>query len=235
MTPNSGRMPRRVLHTADLHLLNVGDRACHSLEAVVDIAIKTGVDLVIVAGDFFDTGIVDDNLVGFAVEQLRRLAVPVVILPGNHDCLLPGSVFDRTELWEGCENVRIFRSPDGETLDLAEPGISLWGKSHDSYGNDHRPLAGIPRPQGNGRWYIAVAHGYYIEDEASLFRSYHITEQEIVTSGWDYIALGHVPAFRCVSDEPVKTYYPGSPSISGTVAIIDLDERTGVRVSRCLL
>lgn len=223
------------MHTADLHLLAPGDRACHSLEAVVDLAIKTGVDLVIVAGDFFDTGTVNDNLVDFAVEQLQRLSVPVVILPGNHDCLLPGSVFDRVELWENCDNVRIFRAPDGEMLDLADAGILLWGKSHDSYGSDLQPLAGIPRPEQNGRWHIALAHGYYVDDEASLFRAYHITEQEIITSGWDYIALGHVPAFKCVSDEPVKSYYSGSPSISGTVAIVDLDERTGVQVSRCFL
>lgn len=232
---DGGRMRRRVLHTADLHLLAPGDRACHSLAAVVDLAIKNGVDLVIVAGDFFDTGTVNDNLVGFAVEQLQRLTVPVVILPGNHDCLLPGSVFDRAELWADCANVRILRAPDGETLDLVDVGILLWGKSHDSYGSDLKPLAGIPRPQQNGRWHIAVAHGYYLDDEASLFRAYHITGEEITASGWDYIALGHVPAFKCVSDEPVKSYYPGSPSISGTVAIVDLDERTGVQVSRCFL
>jgi DNA repair exonuclease SbcCD nuclease subunit len=232
---DGGRMRRRILHTADLHLLNVGDRACQSLEAVVDQAIKTRVDLVIVAGDFFDTGTVADNLIGFAVEQLRRLSVPAVILPGNHDCLLPGSVFDRAEPWQDCDNIRILRAPDGEMLDLADAGVLLWGKPHDSYGSDLQPLAGIPVPHGNGRWHIALAHGYYIEDEASLFRAYHITEEEIITSGWDYIALGHVPAFKCVSDEPVKTYYPGSPSISGTVAIVDLDERTGVQVNRCVL
>lgn len=231
----SGRVSRRVLHTADLHLLAPGDKACRSLTAVVDLAIESGVDLVIVAGDFFDTGSVDENLVDFAVEQLRRLTVPVAILAGNHDCLLPGSVFDRAEPWQDCANVRILRAPDGETLDLADTGILLWGKSHDSYGSDLKPLAGIPRPERNGRWHIALAHGYYIDDEASLFRAYHITGEEITTSGWDYIALGHVPAFRCVAEEPVKSYYPGSPSISGTVAIVDLDEKTGVQVSRCLL
>ena len=231
---DGSRMQRRILHTSDLHIVSLGDRACRSLEALVNLAIKTKVDLVIVAGDLFDHNRGDDNLISFVVEQLQRLPVYVAILPGNHDCLAPGSVFERAELWKNCANVRVFRAPHGETLDLPGLGVSLWGKSIDCY-DDVRPLAGIPRPQGNGQWNIAVAHGYYVNAEPPLFPSYHITREEIVTSGWDYIALGHILTFRCVCDEPVKAYYCGSPSLSGTVAIVDLAEETGVQVTCCPL
>ena len=229
---DGSRIRQRILHTSDLHLASLGDGACHSLEALVELAIKTKVDLVIVAGDLFDHNKVDNSLVGFVVEQLQRLPVYVVILPGNHDCLTPDSVFQRAALWQNCANVRVFRAPHGEMLDLPGLGISLWGKSIDSYEHDVRPLAGIPPPQGNGRWHIAVAHGYYVSAEPPLFPSYHITEEEIVTSGWDYIALGHSIIFRCVCNEPVKAYYCGSPSLSGTLAIIDLAEETGVQVTQ---
>ncbi len=228
-------MSRRILHTSDLHLLTLGDSACHSLEALVDLASQTKVDLVIIAGDLFDHSRVDDSLVSFAAEQLQRLPVDVAILPGNHDCLVPGSALERVELWENCANVRVFRAPDGGTLDLPGLGISLWGKSMDSYVHDVRPLAGMPQPQKNGQWHIAVAHGYYVDSEPSLFPSYNITHEEIATSGWDYIALGHMVTFRCVCDEPVKAYYSGSPSLSGTVAIVDLDEETGVQVTPLFL
>lgn len=156
---DGSRMRRRILHTSDLHLASLGDRACHSLEALVELVIKTKVDLVIVAGDLFDHNKVGDNLVSFVAEQLQRLPVYVAIVPGNHDCLTPDSVFRRAALWRKCANVRVFRAPHGETLDLPGLGISLWGKSIDSYEHDVRPLAGIPRPQGNGQWHIAVAHG----------------------------------------------------------------------------
>ena len=232
---NGSRRPRRILHTSDLHLESLGDRACHSLEVLVNLAIKTEVDLVIVAGDLFDHNRVDENLVSFVVEQVRRLLVPVVILPGNHDCLAPDSVFERVGLWQNGANVRIFRSPYGETIDLPELGMSLWGKAHDSYDHDVLPLAGLPRPQRNGSWHIAVAHGYFVSLAPPLLPSYHITQQEIVSSGWDYIALGHVVSFSCVCSEPVKAYYSGSPSLSGTVAIVDLDEEMGVRVSPSFL
>ncbi len=228
---DGSRMPRRVLHTSDLHLTSLGDRACYSLEALVELAIKTRVDLFIIAGDLFDHNGVDDNTVSFAAEQLQRLLVPTVILPGNHDCLSPGSVFERADLWKNCANVRVFRAPYGETLDFSDLGVSLWGKSIDSYKSAVRPLAGIPRPRRKGQWHIAVAHGYYYSAEAHLLRSYHITLEEIITSGWDYIALGHSVTFRCVCNEPVKAYYCGSPSLSGTVAIVDLAEETGVQVT----
>ena len=228
---DSGRMPRRVLHTSDFHLESLGDRACHSLEALVELAGETKVDLVIVAGDLFDRNNVDDNLVSFVVEQLKRLPVYVAVLPGNHDCLGSGSVFGREELWQGGGNIRIFREPGGETLDLPDLGVSLWGKPIASYDSDVRPLVGIPRPEGNKQWHIAVAHGYYVGAEPPLFPSYHITQEEIITSGWDYIALGHLITFKYICREPVKACYCGSPSLSGTVAIVDFAEETGVQVA----
>lgn len=221
----------RILHTSDFHLDSPGDKACKSLEKVVNFAIENDVDLVINAGDLFDHNRVGDDLVRFVVGQLRRLAVPTVILPGNHDCLVPGSAFERTELWKDCANVRIIRAGDGETLDLPEPGVSVWGKSINSY-DDVRPLAGIPQPQKNGYWHVAVAHGYYIGAGAALFPSYHITEEEIAGSGWDYIALGHIITFGCVCSEPVACY-SGSPSLTGAAALVELTEETGVQVTRC--
>lgn len=229
---DGSKMKRRVLHTSDLHLASVSDKARYSLEALVALASETKVDLVIVAGDLFDHNKVDDNVVSFVVEQLQRVPAHVAILPGNHDCLAPGSVFDRADLWKNCANVQIFRAPQGETLDLPDLGVSLWGKPIDTYEHDVRPLAGISSPQGKGQWHIALAHGYYVDAEPSFLPSYNISLEEIITPGWDYIALGHLPTFRCVCNKPVKAYYSGSPSISGTVNIVDLAEETGVQVVR---
>jgi len=228
------RVDRQILHTSDLHLTFFGDEACKSLETVVGIAIKSKVDLVIVAGDLFDHNRVDDHLVRFVAEQLKSLPMDVVILPGNHDCLVPGSVYERSALWEDCTNVRIFRAPEGELLDLPDLGVCLWGRSHDSYDRDVQPLAGIPQPQGNGRWHIAVAHGYYVNTANPVFPSYHITQEEIANSGWDYIAMGHVITFQFVSQQPVACYC-GSPSQTRTLAIVDFTEEAGVQVTRCSL
>ncbi len=226
----SNRMQRRILHTSDLHLESLADKSCHSLKALVSLANQAKADLVIVAGDLFDHNRVEDGLVSFVVEQLQRLSTYVAILPGNHDCLVSGSVFERAGLWQNDTNIRVFKAPHGETLDFPDRGISLWGKPMGYYEACAQPLAGIPQPEKNGNWHIAVAHGYYVDAGPPLFPSYNITKEEIVTSGYDYIALGHIIEFRCVHDGAVKAYYCGSPSISGAVAIVDLTEEVGVQV-----
>lgn len=228
-------MLRRVLHTSDMHLALLDDKACRSLEALVDLAIANKVDLVVVAGDLFDHNRVSDDLVSFVVGQFKRLPVDVAILPGNHDCLVPDSVYYRDELWRGATNIHIFWSPDGEIMNLPHLGVSLWGKSIDSYASGVEPLSGIPKPEKNGHWHIAVAHGYYVDSKPLYLPSLPILNEEIVTSGWDYIALGHWPVFRCVCDQPVKAYYCDSPSWAfprASVNIIDFAEETGIQVSR---
>ena len=225
----------KILHTSDFHLDSLKDKGCRRFEAVISLAIKNKVDLVIIAGDFFDHSKVGDDLVGFVAGQLQRMALPTVILAGNHDCLASGSIYDRVEFWQDCANVRIFREPDGEIMDLPDLGVSLWGKSINSQDGDFRPLAGLLPPQGNRQWNVAVAHGYYVSTNPPLFRSYHITRREIVSSGWDYMALGHIPVFQCICSEPVKAYYCGSPTMSGTFAIVEFSEEAGIRVTRCLL
>ena len=225
------RMPLRILHTSDLHLALLGDKACHSLEAIVALAIKARVDLVAIAGDLFDHHRIGDSLVSFVTEQLRSLPAYVAILPGNHDCLVPGSVLERVELWKDCANVRVFRAPEGETLDLPGLEVSVWGKPIEAYESKVRPLAGIPQNQGKGKWHITVAHGHYANNDDDPSRILRITHDEVINSHQDYIALGHWPVFKCMCSEPVKSYYCGSPPITGTVAIVDLAEETGVQVT----
>ncbi len=233
-SPARRRTRRRILHTSDIHLDRVEDKACDGLTAVVNLAIDEQVDMVIIAGDLFDHNRIENDLVGFVVKQLRRLPVPVVILPGNHDCLVPGSVYERAE-FQGSDNIHIIGAPQGETLDLPELEVSIWGKCIDSYDVDVLPLEGMPQPQGNGRWHIAIAHGYYVGSEPALSPSYHIRQEEVINSGRDYIALGHLPMFRGVCLKPVPAYYCGSPSVSGSVALVELDEGTGVQVTQYML
>ena len=229
---DGSRMQRRVLHTSDLHLKSLDDRECSNFEVLVNRAInKIKPDLIIIAGDLFDYTGVSDNVVSFVVEQLQRLSVPTFILPGNHDCLVPHSVYQRLDLWEHATNVHIFRTLGGETIAPPGLGVTIWGKPIDSYGGNLRPLAGIPQRRQKGQWHIAVAHGYYVGTESDSYYSFQISQEEIVASGQDYIALGHKTLFDCVCSEPAKAYYCGSLGLFGTIAIVELNEETGIQVT----
>lgn len=226
------RITRRILHTSDLHLGSNEDKSCESLERIRAVTEKQCVDLVIIAGDLFDNNQIPDGLAGTVAAQLQEIGCPISILAGNHDCLTPGSILDRMEFWEDYNRIRIFRTPTGESFDWPDLGISIWGKSIDSEKEDVRPLKGIPEPDRNGHWNIAVAHGFYVDRYPALFPSYHITNEEISGLTWDYIALGHIPIFRHISSEP-QVYYSGSPTYSNTSAIVELSEDNGVIVTCC--
>jgi DNA repair exonuclease SbcCD nuclease subunit len=205
------------------------------LQALVGLAVEAEVDLVLIAGDLFEHNRVRDSLVSFVVEQLRGLPRPVIVLPGNHDCLVPDSVYYREHLWAEALNIHVIKALAGETLTWPDLGVAVWGKPLDAYGGDLRPLAGVP-PRGlEAQWHIAMAHGCYVGSAHHPYYSFQIRQEEIEASQRDYVALGHWATFNCVCDGPVKAYYCGSPSLLGTAAIVDLREGIGVQVTRCCL
>lgn len=229
---NNGKVKRRILHTSDLHLEVLGDKGCHGLTTVTRVANRMKVDLVIIAGDLFDHNRVKDALVNFVAEELNRLTMPAVLLPGNHDCLTPEGVYLRDSIWKQAPNVRLLKSPEGETAEFNGLGISVWGKAITDSDYELRPLTGVPQPQDPHNWHIAIAHGYFVEPNMYNNSSLPITTEEILACKQDYIALGHWPAFRCICETP-KTYYCDSPSYTTpTVNIVQLASETGVTVIR---
>lgn len=99
----------RILHLADTHIgadlprrprlpgPRRGDDFIASYRRVLDRARAENVDLVIHAGDLYDTPAPTNAAIMAAVIPLRELAadgIPVLIVPGNHErCLLPESPF----------------------------------------------------------------------------------------------------------------------------------------------
>ena len=219
----------RILHTSDLHLGSY-ENGHNVLEALVKLAAGTNVDLVVIAGDLFDSNHVGHSIVNFTVEQLHRFKVPVVILPGNHDCLVQDSVYNRTEFFQLNSHISIFRNVNGEEFLFPELALAVWGKPLTDYGGDLRPLADIPLC-GSPLWHIAIAHGCFMTSKRDAHHSFQITKEEIVSSGRDYVALGHWPALMCVCETPVKAYYSGSATQNGTVLIIDFTMANGSRVT----
>lgn len=229
-----GRPSLRILHTSDFHIGNHDSEDRRILTRTIGLAAEHRANLLIIAGDLFDHNRVGEDLVLHVADALEAAPCPVFIIAGNHDCLTARSVFYRFGVWRESRNIRIFRGADGETVHQPHLGAVLWGKSIDYDDRDVNPLEGMPAPEPNGNWNIAIAHGYYVGDNPVLFPSYHINEEEITGLNWDYIALGHVPTFKHLNSDPM-TYYSGSPSLTKTAALVDMDEATGVVVRRCEL
>jgi exonuclease SbcD len=235
MTQTRTRVPVTVLHTADLHV-DEGQASIAAMRAVIDVALAERVDLVLIAGDTFDHERVSDLAARSVIAELARLTQPVVIIPGNHDCIDSRSIYRRVDLSEAGPHVHFIDDPAGRELIFPDLCVAIWARGIEMHTPENRPLAGY-RPSDPRFWRIVLAHGLYIPAGESSYRSSQIHEQEIAALECDYLALGHVHRYWEVSSGSVTACYPGSAtedSIPG-VNLVRLDESLGVRIERQLL
>ena len=229
----------RILHTSDIHLgsdyfepRHLDNAAGAWLVEVVDLAEKAAVDLLIVAGDLFDSPRISDSTVEFASEQFGKVSMPIVLLPGNHDCLVRESPYLMQSAFHGMPNIRTIVNPEGERMSFPHLDLAVWGRPHSDY-SDFSPLEGVPE-RGSERWQVAVAHGHYAAHGLGI-QSWKITDADLEVSNMDYIALGHRETFSRVGRNGVAAYYSGSPQQTGAVVMAELNIQTGIRVDQVSL
>jgi exonuclease SbcD len=234
------RSTLKLLHTADVHLDIDGYGATQyprdhraithqAFSTVIDVAIREDVDLLIIAGDLFDSNRPGHDAIDFAIQEIRRAGRPVLMIPGNHDCLSAQSVYHRVNLPSACPNLLFITHAAGELHQLPEHNLVLWGRGMVEHEPAYHPLAGLP-PRQSAAWHLALGHGFFMEDDVASYRSSPIYASEIRASGWDYIALGHCHAFADVSQATVKAFFSGAPGFSpgaqgndGYVALIQCE------------
>ncbi len=93
-----------VVHSSDLHIdhdytagLHGGDGTA-GLSSVLSAACGAGADVVVLAGDTFDCHRLPAALLDRAAAIISQAALPVVLLPGNHDPAVPDAVYHRAAL-----------------------------------------------------------------------------------------------------------------------------------------
>jgi DNA repair protein SbcD/Mre11 len=238
----------KILHTADVHLDLDGygsdahtrrhrDIIHQAFSTVIDLGIQEDVDLLLIAGDLFDSNQPSDEAVDFAIQEIRRVGRPIVLIPGNHDRLTTASIYHKVNLPAACPNLLLITHPTGESHPLAAHHLVLWGRGMVEHEPAYHPLAGMPRRQGDA-WHVALGHGFFVPDDVPPQRSSPIYAAEIRQSAWDYIALGHCHVFADVSQGSVMAYYsgapgfyPGAPGADGHVALVRCVAGTERRVS----
>ena len=126
----------RLLHTADVHLGApfgfLGRRGREHREQlkatfsrVIDLAITSQVDALLIAGDLFHSPYPQPGLVGEVVYQLRRLdseGIWTLLVRGTHDRMLPGGVYEGGD-FSSRPRLHVFR--DGEMAPFSVGGLDL--------------------------------------------------------------------------------------------------------------
>ena len=180
------------LHTADwqigMRAASTGGAAKAVREARLESAARVvalEADFLLVAGDTFEDNAVDRALVQQTGQILSRFRGPVFLLPGNHDPLQPGCVWEHA-VWKQFSNLTVIR--EARTYEV--PGGTLIAaplcEAH-SRRDPSACLADIPRPVGT---VVAMSHGT-LEGIDPKTEHHPISRSACQRARADYLALGH--------------------------------------------
>ncbi len=220
-------MSIRILHLADLHLgaafPSMGDHGPErtrdflgAFQRAVEFAVSPGhpVDLVVIAGDLFDTHDPDESLV-FQVEscfeRLSKANIPVALVPGTHDAYsYRRSIYRRIRLQEGAYLMAEPRLAPGPRLSIQGETVQLYGIAYDP-SVSARPLAEFTR-SGVADYHVGILHGALQDSPTWKIRpsDLPIERSEIAASGLNYLALGHYHNFVEVREGGSVAVYPGT-------------------------
>lgn len=209
----------KFLHIADLHLglkIKRIDRLQYckkSLLKAINLVKDNNLDAVVVAGDLFENDKIYREDIEFLNEIFELIKPkPVIISPGNHDFLESGCAYDETLLnilklraWP--DNVKIFKKPEFSLFSFGD--VNIYGKP---CLDRQTPAFDKLRNVNPNKINIAVIHASRINFKPEDKEIWHpFKDEEVLTSNFDYIALGHYHSYSEISDSSqIKAAYSGS-------------------------
>jgi DNA repair exonuclease SbcCD nuclease subunit len=255
MEADSYRM-LRILHTADVHLgarhADLGDAASGQRErqfaafkTTIDLALGEKVDIVLIAGDLFDSNTQPTRSVERVAAELARLVrsrIRTVIIPGTHDVYDRASVYRAHDLKAlsgskpNDEFVTVL-SPDKPEVLFAACDALILSSVFDTKRAPHSPLRNV-RVGGDPRatWKIGLLHAAVAISGKTDGDEVVVTRDEIASTGLDYLALGHWHSAQQGRAGHVLYAYSGAPEPvaldqdrAGKVLIVALDESRGAK------
>jgi DNA repair exonuclease SbcCD nuclease subunit len=183
-----------------------------------ELASEHEASFIVVAGDVFESNQLSRQTLLRTVDALNNLPVPIFLLPGNHDPLDAGSIFNASEFKQAGQHICVIR--DGRALPV--PGLdgveivgSVWRTKHpstDLCGAVLKQLA--PADQGLR---IMVAHGQVDSLAPDKDRPEIIdqarAEQALADGLIHYLALGDRHSMTSVGSTN-RIWYSGAPLVT---------------------
>jgi len=165
-------------------------------------------DFLLISGDLYEHGSVTKSTMEWLYMVLSETAVPIIIIPGNHDPYLLNSWYRN---WQWPSNVAIL-TPDNPDLVLENLNVHIYGIGFSNFKEGKPDLSMVAKPKENS-FNILMFHGTLDMDFAG--NDYKpVTSGELEALGYDYYALGHFHNIR--DDYPLRNAYnPGSPEPLG--------------------
>lgn len=205
----------KIIHCADIHLgsepaflgnkaVSRGEELLLTFEKLVEFAKRGNVDLLLIAGDLFESNSVSERYFNTVKKALATIPDTIVaICTGNHDPNSMDSPYN--DSWG--ENVYIFSH--FRTVRFPEKGFMLSGAGFSTSAQENSLFENVKSEEGMIN--IGIFHGdiYNLESGKNP-----ISLSMIENSEFDYIALGHIHARSEITIKG-KTYYSYSGCLEG--------------------
>lgn len=226
MTTKDEDVALTLLHTADWHLgrrfpqfpdeaaLELSRARMSVIDAILGSAVHNAVDAVLCAGDLFDLPQPDEMWWKPLAEKLSAKANesrPIVLLPGNHDPLTPGSVYHPDHAFRHAlsEHVHVV-DRDDFSLALSDEA-TLYARPCRSKAEGLDLAMALPeREPDDTSIRIGMVHGSTF-DMPDFQTNFPIDRDAAVARGFDYLAIGDTHAYRVYDPPTAPTVYPGAP------------------------
>ncbi len=225
----------KFIHTADWQLgmkaAHVGGAASRVREErlaaarrAVGAAREHGAEFVLIAGDTFEDNGVERALIQKVADILGGSRVPVYLIPGNHDPLTPGSVWEHPA-WKSMEHVHVLR----EDKPVDTPGGILYPCPVKDKRSRKDPTAWIPSGEA-GAIRVGLAHGT-VEGVPQPEPDHPVARDSAARARLDYLALGHwhSKATYPAADGSVRMAYCGTHETtsfgerdSGNILVVEI-------------
>jgi DNA repair exonuclease SbcCD nuclease subunit len=197
-----------------------------------------GAEFVVVAGDVFEHNQLAPEVISQSLEAMRRIGIPVYLLPGNHDPLDASSVYRSALFTAECPaNVQVLDQPG---IHQVRPGLQIvaapWRSKAPTTDLVADVLGDLEGPPADGVIRVLVAHGgvdVLDPDPAkpSLIRLAGVHDA-LARGAVHYVALGDKHSVTKVGGSG-RVWYSGSPEVTnyddvepdpGHVLVVDVDE-----------
>ncbi len=207
----------KIIHTADIHLdspfslLDIRKAQMRKNElretfsSIVRLAESEKADIMIIAGDLFDSGFVTKETTEWLVSIFSSAPTcRFVIAPGNRDYIWERSPYRKEKF---PKNVYIFDQEQISCFSFPEIGVDVYGYAFTSDSYTENPIEKKIQLQ-KSRINILAAHA----DIVGRSKYAPVAVADIMKSGFDYVALGHIHAGGKVQTAGHTYYaYSGCP------------------------
>jgi DNA repair exonuclease SbcCD nuclease subunit len=217
----------KILHVADTHLgysayrksteEGVNQREMdvyNAFEQFVDYAVDVKPDLIIHAGDLFDSVRPNNRAITFSLKQLLRVSkagIPLVMISGNHEhpkLKETGHIFS---IFDHLENVYPIYNGKYEKLsfNISKKKLLVHCIPQCTSKKEFNAELKKLKPDSNVDYNIFVAHGAVTGIQVFSMSEFNelIIPAQILSRKFDYIALGHFHGFTKLAD---NAFYSGS-------------------------